>query len=126
MLDCDRIVSQLNTPCAVSVAEEIPSTNTALKERGAPPIGTTLIAERQTAGRGRLGRSFHSPEGGLYLSTLTALAETVTCRAAVAAARAIESLCDAKIDVKWVNDLLLNGKKCCGSGFLHWWKNRYQ
>lgn len=116
MLDRDRIVSQLNTSYAVTVTEEIPSTNTALKERAAQgaPMGTVLIADRQTGGRGRLGRQFHSPEGGLYLSVLVSPADTVTCRAAVAAARAIERLCDAKIDVKWVNDLYLNGRKVAG------------
>ena len=115
MLDRDRIVSQLNSGYAVTVAEEIPSTNTALKEMPDAPIGTTLIADRQTGGRGRRGRTFHSPEGGLYLSTLLpAEAPQPTCRAAVAAARAIESLCDAHIDVKWVNDLYLNGRKVAG------------
>ena len=116
MLDCDRIVSQLNSPYTVTVAAEISSTNTALKEMAAAgaPLGTTLIAVRQTGGRGRLGRSFHSPEGGLYLSTLVSPADAVTCRAAVAAARAIESLCGAPIDVKWVNDLYVNGRKVAG------------
>ena len=116
MLDRDRIVSQLNSDYTVTVLAEIPSTNTALKEMAAQDasIGTTLIAARQTGGRGRLGRQFHSPEGGLYLSTLIAPTDTATCRAAVAAARAIESLCDASIDVKWVNDLYLNGRKVAG------------
>lgn len=116
MLDRDRIVSQLNNDYTVTVLAEIPSTNTALKERAAQDaaIGTTLIAARQTGGRGRLGRQFHSPEGGLYLSTLIAPTDTATCCAAVAAARAIESLCEAKIDIKWVNDLYLNGRKVAG------------
>lgn len=116
MLNRDRIMSQLNTPYAVTVTEEIASTNTALKEMAAAgaPAGTTLIAARQTGGRGRLGRQFHSPEGGLYLSTLVAPTVTLTCRAAVAAARAVESLCDANIDLKWVNDLYLNGRKVAG------------
>lgn len=116
MVDRDRIVSQLNSAYAVTVTEEIPSTNTALKEMAleGAPVGTTLVALRQTGGRGRRGRSFHSPEGGLYLSTLVSPTNAVTCRAAVAAARAIESLCDAKIDVKWVNDLYVNGRKLAG------------
>ncbi len=116
MLDRDRIVSQLHSGYTVTVVEEMASTNTALKEMAAAgaPMGTVLIADRQTCGRGRLGRQFHSPEGGLYLSVLVPPADTVTCRAAVAAARAIESLCDAKIDVKWVNDLFLNGRKVAG------------
>ena len=80
--------------------------------------GVTLIVDHQTGGRGRLGRQFHSPEGGLYLSTLLRPTDPdpgqITCRAAVAAARAIESLCGAKIDIKWVNDLYLNGRKVAG------------
>ena len=116
MLDRDRIVSQLNHPYTVTVTEEIPSTNTALKERADAPEGTTLIAVRQTGGRGRLGRQFHSPAGGLYLSTLLRPDDAVgvTCRAAVAAARAVENLCGAKIDIKWVNDLYLTGRKVAG------------
>ena len=116
MLDRDRIVSQLHSDYTVTVAAELPSTNTALKEMAAAgaPMGTVLIADRQTGGRGRLGRQFHSPEGGLYLSVLVPPADTVTCRAAVAAARAIERLCDATIDLKWVNDLYLNGRKVAG------------
>lgn len=120
MLDRECIVSQWNSLYDVVVVEEMPSTNTALKEQAqqGAPIGTTLIAERQTGGRGRLGRTFHSPEGGLYLSTLlrpTAMDPArITCAAAVAAARAIESLCDARIDIKWVNDLYLNGRKLAG------------
>lgn len=116
MLDRNRIVSQLHNAYTVTVADEIPSTNTALKEMAAAgaPMGIVLIADSQTCGRGRLGRQFHSPEGGLYLSVLIPPADTVTCRAAVAAARAIESLCDAHIDVKWVNDLYINNRKVAG------------
>ena len=118
MLDRDRIVSQLNHPYTVTVAAEIPSTNTALKEMAVAgaPEGATLIAARQTGGRGRRGRQFHSPEGGLYLSTLLRPDDAVgiTCRAAVAAARAIESLCGAEIQIKWVNDLYINGRKVAG------------
>ena len=121
MLDRNALIAELDSRIyTVTVLEEVESTNTALKEQAqqGAPIGTTLIAERQTGGRGRLGRTFHSPEGGLYLSTLlrsTAMDPArITCAAAVAAARAIESLCDAKIDVKWVNDLYLNGRKLAG------------
>ena len=96
------------------------STNLKVKEmaqKGAAE-GVTMIVDRQTGGRGRLGRPFHSPEGGLYLSTLLRPADLnpgwITCCAAVAAARAIESLCDAKVDIKWVNDLYINGRKAAG------------
>ena len=113
MLDRERILAQLNTSrYAVTVVGETDSTNTDLKAlalEGAAE-GTTLIAETQTGGRGRRGRTFASPEGGVYLSTLLRPQKAVnpglfTCLAAVAAARAIESLCDALVDIKWVNDL---------------------
>lgn len=123
MLDRDRIVSQLNHSRyarGLILGDYTDSTNAKVREmaeHGAAE-GNTLIVDRQTAGRGRLGRSFHSPEGGLYLSTLlrpTAMDPArITCAAAVAAARAIESLCAATIDIKWVNDLYLNGRKLAG------------
>ena len=124
MLDRDRIVSQLNSRRyrdGLMVLDSIQSTNTRLRKMALAGAaeGTTLIADTQTGGRGRRGRTFASPEGGLYLSTLLRPTgetdpATITCRAAVAAARAIESLCDAHIDIKWVNDLYLNGRKVAG------------
>jgi len=123
MLDRDRIVPQLKNwrhERGLILGDYTDSTNLKVKEmaeHGAAE-GVTIIVDRQTGGRGRRGRTFHSPEGGLYLSTLLRPVDPnpghITCRAAVAAARAIESLCDAKIDVKWVNDLYLNGRKVAG------------
>ena len=85
------------------------------------PSGTVVTADCQTAGKGRLGRSFSSPAGkGIYLSYLmhpdvsAELISTVTCWAAVAAVNAIRSVCGATPSIKWVNDLQLNGKKICG------------
>lgn len=103
--------------------ETSPSTNTELKDLAAAgaPEGTVLIAHRQTAGRGRLGRSFFSPaHTGLYLSVLLrpqcSLKEALrlTPIAAVAAARAADALCGTAVGIKWVNDLYLDGKKVCG------------
>lgn len=82
--------------------------------------GYTLVAYHQTQGRGRLGRSFSSPEGGVYLSMLLypgdnlARAATLTPCAAVAVCRAIERVCGVTPGIKWPNDLLLNGRKLCG------------
>lgn len=122
MLNRDAILSQLNTPNPhLTVVEQTASTNTDLREQAAAgaPEGATLIAARQSGGRGRRGRTFASPEGGVYLSTLLRPAQPtdpglITCRAAVAAARAVESLCPAEIGIKWVNDLYLNGRKLAG------------
>ena len=124
MLNRDRIVSQLNSDRYVQgliLGDCVDSTNLQVKEmaqHGAAE-GRTLIAASQSGGRGRLGRTFHSPEGGLYLSTLLRPAgdidpARITCCAAVAAARAIESLCDAKVEIKWVNDLYIHNRKVAG------------
>lgn len=124
MLNRDRIVSQLNSDRYVQgliLADCVDSTNAKVKEmaqHGAAE-GVTMIADTQTVGRGRRGRTFLSPEGGLYLSTLLRpAADThpgiITCCAAVAAARAIESLCPLMIDLKWVNDLYVNDRKVAG------------
>lgn len=101
---------------------ELSSTNDFLKaeaESGAKD-GTVAVALSQTAGKGRLGRSFFSPEGGLYMSVLfrrqipICVSHLITPAAAVAAARALEAEGSGKIGIKWVNDLYMNGKKVCG------------
>lgn len=107
----------------IQVYNRVASTNTLLKawaEDGCPE-GTVAVAEEQTAGRGRRGRSFYSPPGsGLYLSILlrpresAAAALPITTAAAVAAAEAIEALSSRETQIKWVNDVLLEGKKVCG------------
>ena len=103
--------------------EETDSTNRYLKElavEGAEE-GTVVIADKQSAGRGRLGRSFFSPEEkGIYMSVLLrpeiSLERSVliTSMAAVAVARAIEKVCGLPSKIKWVNDIFLNKKKVCG------------
>ncbi len=86
-----------------------------------PRSGAVVVAETQTAGRGRLGRSFDSASGaGVYLSVLLRPAcppaelMTLTARAAVAVRRAIRGAAGVEAGIKWVNDLVLNGKKICG------------
>ena len=106
----------------IQVHEVLDSTNTYTKElaqQGAPE-GTVVIAQRQTGGRGRLGRSFHSPEKGLYLSPIlrpNCPADRLmhlTCAAAVAACDAVERTCGLRPGIKWINDLVLEGKKLGG------------
>lgn len=100
--------------------ETVSSTNELarqLAQQGADD--TAVLALQQTAGRGRLGRSFQSPQGGLYLTALWrgCPAEQllyVTPMAAVAVCRAIETLCPARCAIKWCNDVVLHGKKLCG------------
>lgn len=97
------------------------STNATAKELAAAGAqsGAVVVADRQTAGRGRLGRFFASPMGGVYMS-LILRPETdidpglVTACAAVVVARALRRLCDLSIGIKWVNDLFIRGRKVCG------------
>lgn len=102
--------------------EEASSTNDIAKElaRSGAEHGTAVLAARQTSGRGRMGRSFCSPEGGLYLSVVLRpqitpdLLPLCTPLAAVAVCRALSSETGVECRIKWVNDLLLNGGKLCG------------
>lgn len=103
--------------------ESVTSTNAVIKALSAErelAEGYALVAYHQTQGRGRLGRSFSSPEGGVYLSMLLypgenlSRAATLTPCAAVAVCRALERVCGVTPGIKWPNDLLLNGRKLCG------------
>lgn len=112
-----------NQAISPKVYASISSTNTVLKAMAAEgaPEGLALIAGEQTAGRGRMGRSFYSPaDSGLYMSLLlrptlpAAEAVRVTACAAVAVAEAIEELSGLPAQIKWVNDILVGGRKVCG------------
>ena len=92
----------------------------ALVKQGAPH-GTVVIADRQTGGRGRLGRSFSSPaDMGLYMSVILRLQEKpdqlmhLTCASAVAACDAVEKAAGLRPNIKWTNDLVYDGKKLGG------------
>lgn len=97
------------------------STNDYLKKRVSELQSGIVIADCQTAGRGRHGRGFISPSGcGVYVSMLfrpdCAISDLtpLTCCAAVAVSSAIENVCGVKPAIKWVNDLILGTKKVCG------------
>jgi BirA family biotin operon repressor/biotin-[acetyl-CoA-carboxylase] ligase len=98
--------------------EEAMSTNTLARELGTHL--SVVLAERQSGGRGRLSRSFFSPSGGLYMSVVLE-PERVGCglgfctaAAALAVRDALEAHGAGDLRVKWVNDLLLDGRKVCG------------
>ncbi len=83
--------------------------------------GTLILADEQQSGRGRLGRRWHSPAGsGLYFSLVLrppvapshSMPLTLACGLGVA--RGIGETCGVRCDIRWPNDVLLNGKKCCG------------
>ncbi|MCW2277076.1 biotin--[acetyl-CoA-carboxylase] ligase [Heliophilum fasciatum] len=101
----------------------LPSTNRTAKElaRQGAPEGTLVVAEEQTAGRGRLGRAWVSPRNcGIYLSLVLrpavplGMAAQVTLLTSVSYCRAIEQVTGLKPMIKWPNDVLLSGKKICG------------
>lgn len=103
--------------------DSIDSTNTYAKDlarRGAPH-GTVILAGSQSAGRGRLGRSFHSPEGsGIYMSVILrpkcpaqALMH-LTCAVGTVMCDAVEAVCGIRPGIKWINDLVLQRRKLGG------------
>lgn len=107
----------------IIVLKTVDSTNTYAKKTAADggKNGTIIIAETQTAGRGRRGNGFYSPMGtGLYMTVIlrpeffTSDTDLVTICAGCAVCMAIESLTDKKPLIKWVNDVYLDGKKICG------------
>ena len=105
------------------VFESIDSTNACAKtlaETGTPE-GTVIVADFQTSGRGRLGRTWKSEPGANLLFSLVLrpplkkeAAGILTFFSAVFIARALESIAGIPFECKWPNDVLLNGKKCCG------------
>lgn len=105
-----------NADFEVVVLPETDSTNVQAARLCTTPFTRKLVlAERQTAGRGRLGRSFYSPQGGLYMTALLPFSlKPVTIAAGVAVAEAIEAVSGQTAAVKWVNDVYMFGKKVCG------------
>ena len=120
-LSAEKIKSALCFDAEVFVYDSVDSTNL-LAEKIAADYGKPVIiaAESQTDGRGRNGKSFYSPDTGLYFSIVTHpdsdfySMNTVTCGASVAVVRAVEKLTGLKPKIKWVNDIYLDGRKVCG------------
>lgn len=101
----------------------IDSTNVECRRRAeeGAPHGLVIVAREQTAGRGRRGRSFQSSRDlGLYLSMLLRPREQsgelsdLTAWVAVAVCQAIETCCGRQVGIKWINDIILEGKKLGG------------
>lgn len=121
----NRLKTLLEQNDFVNAVQELPetdSTNRVAKELAVNGAleGTLVVADKQSGGKGRLGRSFFSPEGGVYMSMVlrpqipAERAVLITTCAAVAVARAVEKVSDVKAGIKWVNDIFVNGKKVCG------------
>lgn len=108
---------------AVYAYETLDSTNTRAAQLAADgvPHGTVVIADEQTAGRGRAGRSWYSPpSANLHMSLIwrlrwpAARVPQVTLDVAVSIARFLELVCGQRPGLKWPNDVLYGGRKCCG------------
>lgn len=125
VLDTGLVSSHLNTIRLGRTIELLPvvdSTNNYLKLRTSDlPDGFTVLSQKQTGGRGRMERHFYSPpQSGIYMSFLVRLHRSfdavslLTVIAAVAVAQAIQQAAGFQPEIKWVNDVLYQGKKLCG------------
>ncbi|MCZ8512976.1 biotin--[acetyl-CoA-carboxylase] ligase [Paenibacillus filicis] len=125
-LDVADVLSRLQTKVLgreLKYYEQVESTQNIAREwvdAGAPE-GTLVVAEMQTAGRGRMGRSWHSPKGkGLWMSLILRpsipinFTPQLTLLVAVAVCRAIRGNLHLPVGIKWPNDLLIDRKKVCG------------
>nr|WP_300094321.1 biotin--[acetyl-CoA-carboxylase] ligase [Sedimentibacter sp.] len=107
----------------ISVFKSLPSTNTKAKEEAILNAvhGTVIFSDEQTSGRGRFGREFFSPaDSGIYMSIILkpylniSSSVLITTAAAVGVLRALDKFTDEEAQIKWVNDIFMNGKKVCG------------
>ncbi len=121
----EEIISSSNKISSynIIVLKTVNSTNSYIKDlaKRNAPHETLVIADKQTTGRGRLGREFFSPEGtGIYMSVLLkpenlALDPSLlTVAAGVAVCRTINNISKNTPSIKWVNDIFIDGKKVCG------------
>lgn len=121
-MDLQKIIAHCKGDYHIELLEETDSTNRQLRKlaEGGAPEGSVLFALHQTAGKGRMGRKFFSPEGsGLYFSILLRPQEIangmkITAAAGVAVAQAVRDVLGIDLSIKWVNDLYLGNKKVCG------------
>lgn len=123
VLNQEEIEKYLDFACEVKYYDSIDSTNTQAKRFIAEGENEVMlvVANEQTQGRGRQGKSFYSPsQTGIYMSLAIhpnlqlQNAVAITTAASVAVCKAIEKLTDKKPTIKWVNDVYLDGKKICG------------
>lgn len=116
-----KLRALLESTVGLAVCDETGSTNedakVFLKENDASRF--LFVADRQTKGKGRSGKSFFSPENGIYMTAILPNVNIfapgkITTAAAVAVCRAIETQTKKTPKIKWVNDIMIDGKKICG------------
>lgn len=119
MINAQNILKSLNNKIEVYTYDVIPSTNDEARKFliKAPCDRAVFVARGQTAGKGRLGRSFYSPtDTGIYMTYVFRVEKICneTVRITTAASAAVAKALDCGAKIKWVNDLYLCGKKICG------------
>jgi len=125
LIRIEKITSKLETDFIgreIHYFRKLSSTNTTAKEQAKKRAkeGTTIIAETQTNGKGRLNRRWISPKGGIWLSIILRSKVTaedaakITVTTALAVAKTLLILYGLKAQIKWPNDVLIQNKKICG------------
>ena len=119
-----KYLTPISRDTELNIVASVNSTNTAVRSMAAAGVseGYTVIANAQTNGRGRYSRTFYSPaDTGIYMSILlrpcrfsSGDALRLTIMAAVAVCEAIESVSGRSAQIKWVNDIYMDGRKVCG------------
>jgi BirA family biotin operon repressor/biotin-[acetyl-CoA-carboxylase] ligase len=119
-VDACKVECLLRQSSPIRCYNDIDSTNASAKAwalEGAPH-GAAVLADHQLAGRGRMGHSYYSPPGGLYMSIILDTGNLppgmVTTLAAVSMLASVQTLTGQQLKIKWVNDLLFEGRKVCG------------
>ena len=122
-IDIEKIKDGIIEPLKCEYKESTLSTNEDLKVllKKDSNKDYLLVASEQSGGRGRIGHSFSSPKGGIYLSLSIRVdklnqdeVSLLTPIAGYAVAKAIEEVLNKDVSLKWINDVLFNGKKICG------------
>ncbi len=124
-INADEILENLNTEYIgknLYVFHEVQSTNTVAKflSTNNIPDGSVIISEKQTAARGRSGKAWESPLGGVWLSIVLnphvdhSKLPMITLATGVAVAKTLEKIGIENPEIKWPNDIFINGKKVCG------------
>lgn len=124
-IKAEDIQKDLNTNLIgknIYIYEEVMSTNTLAKFLSANNVenGAVIISEKQSDAKGRLGKSWQSPLGGIWLSIIVnpnvdhSKIPMITLATGVAVAKTLEKLGIENSEIKWPNDVMINGKKVCG------------
>lgn len=124
-IKCSEIKQELNTTFVgkdMYIFKEVSSTNTVAKflSMNGAENGTVIISEKQTKAKGRSGKSWESPLGGVWLSIILnpnvdhSRLPLITLATGVAVAKTLEKIGVENPEIKWPNDIMINGKKICG------------